>query len=719
MLIKIDLLSIEALDKIHICLDLLADAGYIQKENTLKETYFKYLDIYNIERKDKKMWEMVWYHRIQSLFQMEKQSGIQGIALTKPESVDDLAVLNSVIRLMSQEKDAELPLEKFARFKSNIQLWYKEMEAAGLSKAEQTLLEPILKLSYGICESQEKFMQLVQLPECGGLDLSWADALRKAIAKKNPAAYDKLTIEYFENAKKKDLSPALCNYVWNTLIATSKGYGFNASHTLAYSLVALQEMNLAYKYPTIFWDCACLIANSGGAEDDKDEDEEPEVTEEIVDIYEPEDFEEFEYIDSEDKKTKVKKKRAKTNNYNKIATAIGQTRESGTNITPPDINRSSYTFVPDVENNRILFGLRGILNVGEDVVLAIINNRPYESPLDFIEKVKPKKQSMISLIKAGAFDSMIDRKILMGWYIWKTCDKKENITLQNMSSLIKYRLLPEENDKQVMARRVYEFNRYLKKICEYNSDFYILDERACKFLLELNLDEIIIIEDSKMFLKVKVWDKIYQKWMDIFRSWIIENKESIKDTLNSIIFMEDWKKYALGSYSAWEMEALCFYYHEHELINVNIGKYGIVDFNKLPEEPIVDRVFKKGNKTINLFKLSKICGTCIAKNKDKGLVSILTTTGVVEVKFSKEYFSLFDRQISIKNPDGTKTVVEKSWFNRGNMIMVNGMRSGDKFVSKKYKSAGGGHQLYLIDSITEDGDLVLKDKRYQEEEIND
>ena len=48
----------------------------------------------------------------------------------------------------------------------------------------------------------------------------------------------------------------LAKYVWNVLIATSRGYGFNASHTLAYSLIALQQMNLAFRYPTIFWRCS-------------------------------------------------------------------------------------------------------------------------------------------------------------------------------------------------------------------------------------------------------------------------------------------------------------------------------------------------------------------------------------------------------------------------------------------------------------------------------
>lgn len=128
------MLSVEALDKIHNCLDLLVDYGYVKKRDTLKETYESVIGIYNLERTAQDMWKMVWDHKITSLFQMEKQSGINGIALTHPQSVDDLAVLNSVIRLMAQEKGAEQPLNKFARFKNDISLWYKEMEIMVLQK---------------------------------------------------------------------------------------------------------------------------------------------------------------------------------------------------------------------------------------------------------------------------------------------------------------------------------------------------------------------------------------------------------------------------------------------------------------------------------------------------------------------------------------------------------------------------------------------------------
>ena len=265
-LIKYDALSVEAMDKIHNCINLLCDYGYAERKQTLRDTYESIIGIYKIERDDPKMWEMVWNHEIQSLFQMEKQSGIQGIALLHPTSVDDLATLNSVIRLMAQERGGEMPTNKLARFKENPSLWDDEMKKWGLTKEERAILHKELDTSYGICESQEGFMQLVQSPECGGFNLTWADRLRKSIAKKNPKEFDQLTEEYYQNMKDKGLSENLCNYVWKVLVAYSRGYGFNKSHTLAYSLIALQEMNLAYKYPIIFWNCACLINDAGGNE---------------------------------------------------------------------------------------------------------------------------------------------------------------------------------------------------------------------------------------------------------------------------------------------------------------------------------------------------------------------------------------------------------------------------------------------------------------------
>ena len=87
-MIKMDLLSVEAADKIHTCLDLLVEQGYIKEYPTLRETYENALGVYKINRDDEKMWDMVQNHEIVSLFHVEQQSGIRGIALTHPRSVD-------------------------------------------------------------------------------------------------------------------------------------------------------------------------------------------------------------------------------------------------------------------------------------------------------------------------------------------------------------------------------------------------------------------------------------------------------------------------------------------------------------------------------------------------------------------------------------------------------------------------------------------------------
>lgn len=712
-LIKYDALSVEAMDKMHICLDLLCDAGFVERKESLKETYENAIGIYNIERNDPKMWEMVHNHEILSLFQMEKQSGIQGIALSKPTSVDDLATLNSVIRLMAQEKGAEQPLNKFARFKANISEWYREMEQHGLTEAEVKILEPHLLPSNGICESQEGFMQLVQIPECGGFDLTWADRLRKSIAKKNPAEYEKLTKEYFERVEEKGLSKNLCNYVWNVLVATSRGYGFNKSHTLAYSLIALQEMNLAFKYPIIFWNCACLISDSGGAEREENEEETSgEVAEEVYDN----NWEDFgvEYIEDEDEdeeeeeeaEVKKKKKKAKTTNYGKIATAIGKMRMAGVEVAPPDINKSTYTFSPDVEHNTIRYGLSGISKVGEEVVKNILANRPYASVEDFTSKVKINKPQVVNLIKSGAFDTLGDRMEVMDAYIRSVSDQKKRVTLQNMKMLIDFKLLPPELNFEC---KVYNFNKYLKR---FKDDiYYLLDETAMRFYeVHFDMDLLIPTEDS-FKIKQSTWDTIYQKQMDKIRPYVKNHHDDLLNAINTRLMSDTWNKYCEGSLSKWEMDSVSFYSHEHELQNISERDYGFSDFFSLKEEPEVDKVIEIKGKKVPLFKIRRIVGVVLDRDRAKKTVTLLTTTGVVTVKIYGPIFTHYDKQISERGADGKKHIVEHSWFKRGSIIVVTGVRIGaTEFLAKKYTKT----PYHLVEKVTSiiDGKLQIQQERY-------
>ena len=693
---KYDFLVTEISDKIIQCFNLLIEDKVI--ENTdLRTLYNKYIHPEVIDTTDKRIWEHLAAGDVMDVFQFSTGVGLAIAKKLKPQNPMEMTSANAMMRLMS-EKGKESQQDRYARIqKHGIDIFDKEMRIAGLEEDMIQKMHKHCDQYWGCCAIQEQMMEL--LMDVAGFTLGEANGARKIVAKKQMSKIPELKDKVYNSFD----SVRSADYFWENVVAPQLGYAFSLNHSLPYSFVGIQSIYFVMNFNPIYWNTACLIVNSGSLEDNSEE--------EVVDIFAPEaqDLADgVKFIDLPDKSAKVRK--TASTDYGKVAKAIGDIQSAGIQVSLANINKSKFGFAPDVENNRILFGLKGMLNVGDDLVARIIANRPYVSPKDFYNKVKPTKQAMISLIKGGAFDDMEDRKLVMAWYIWETCDKKSRITLQNMSSLIKHGLLPENTPEQVLARRIYEFNRYLKAICKHTTELYKLDERAIDFLISQGKEEMI--EDGQ-FLNIKNWDKkVYQTHMDVFRNWIAGNKDKILNDLNNKIFLEDWEKYAKGTISAWEMEVLCFYYHDHELKNVNNEKYGFANFYEMPEEPVIEKTFTKGGKDVHIFKLSRICGTCIAKNKTKSTVTILTTSGVVTVKFRKEYFSLFDKQISERQSDGTKKIMEKSWFNRGNMIVVTGMRNGDDFVSKKYSSTGG-HQLYKIEQIMPNGDLILQDARYQ------
>ena len=699
---KYDFLVTEISDKIIKCFDLLVEDNVIKKL-PLRDLYNKYIHPEVIDTSDQRIWDHLAAGDVMDVFQFSTGVGLAIAKKLKPQNPMEMTAANAMMRLMS-EKDKESQQDRFVRIQSQgLRVFDAEMDKALFTNEQKALMHKHCDQYYGCCALQEQMMEL--LMDVAGFSLGEANGARKVVAKKQMSKIPELREQVYSRFDRVQSA----NYFWENAVAPQLGYAFSLNHSLPYSFVGIQSIYFVMNFNPIYWNTACLIVNSGSLEDNSEE--------EIVDIYAPEAQDLAEgvtFIDLPDKSAKIRKTAA--TDYGKIAKAIGDIQAAGIKVSLANINKSKFGFAPDVENNRILFGLKGMLNVGDDIVAAIIANRPYSSPKDFLNKVKPGKQAMISLIKGGAFDDMEDRKFTMAWYIWETCDKKSRLTLQNMSGLIKHGLLPETTQEQILARRVFEFNRYLKAItkadkCSY-PNMYSLDARAIDFLHELELDDLMETDNLAWFIKTKTWDNVYQKHMDVFRKWIAADKENILKALNNKIFLEDWNKYAKGTISAWEMEVLCFYYHEHELAYINNDKYGFINFYSLPEDPEIEKVFQKGGKEVKIFKLHRICGTCIAKNKTKSTVTLLTTNGVVNVKFRKEYFTLFDKQISVRQIDGTKKIVEKSWFNRGNMIVVTGIRSGDDFISKKYASTGG-HQLYKIDEVLSNGDLILKDSRYQ------
>lgn len=448
---------------------------------------------------------------------------------------------------------------------------------------------------------------------------------------------------------------------------------------------------IATLWNPIYWDAACLVVNSGSLEED----------------------EEFEIDDEGD----IKKKE-KGSDYAKVAKAIGDITSQGIEVSLVNINTSDFGFKPDIENNRILYGMKALSGVNTEIVEKIKLGRPYTSLKDFMMRCPLSKTVMINLIKAGAFDEIEtfglgNRRMIMGYYLSQVCDAKKRITLQNFNGLIQNNLVPQHLEFQV---RIFNFNKYLKSYRKVGK-YYTFDDACTSFFqkfLSDKLDDLEIINGIVCILQTK-WDKIYQNEMNIAREWIKVNHDEILKTYNQVLFKQTWDKYATGNLSHWEMEALCFYYNDHELKNVNTTKYGISDFNELSEEPEVDYFFKRAGVQIPIYKLHKIIGTVIAKNDNKSTVTLLTTTGVVNVKFTREYYAMFKKQISQVQPDGTKKVLERGWFTRGTMVMITGYRREDTFIGKTYSNTVG-HQLYKIEEVIGQ-DIKIRHERMSSDNI--
>lgn len=680
---KYDFLVTEVQDKLTETIRLLQDYGEVESDLTLREIYDKYFHPNVLPIEDQDIWKALQENSVLNIFQFDSEVGSQAAKKIKPKSMLEMADANGLMRLMAAEKGQESPMDKYIRYKNNINLWYQEMDNYGLTKEEQEYLKPYFESSYGVPPSQEQLMRMLMDEHLCNFSLKDANAARKVVGKKQMNKIPALRQQVLDQAA----SPCLGNYIWTCGVGPQMGYSFSIIHALAYSFIGFQTMYIATKWNPIYWNTACLIVNSGSLEEESDFEEDEDTGE-------------------------VAKKKEKTTDYGKIAKALGDIIGKGIKVSLVDINKSSYSFEPDADNNVILFGMKALSNVGGPIIDQIIANRPYIGIADFMARCPLNKSAMFSLIKAGAFDKLEEkwakelgvepRQLVMTYYISKVCEAKKRITLQNFNGLIQHDLIPEELDLQ---KRVFNFTKYLKankKVGKYFVFDNICEEFYSKYF-DMDLLEVIngltCIEQTK-------WEKIYKSTMDKARDWIKENQNEILEKFNTILFKEMWDKYAGKNISAYEMESLCFYYHEHELKDVKMNKYGIVDFNDLSPEPAIDYFFKRNGRDLPIYKISKIIGTVIGKNDTRSSITLLTTTGVVNVKFTKEYFAMYNRQLSEKQPDGTKKVVEKGWFTRGVKLLVAGYRRDDTFVAKTYKN-NGFHQIYKIVNVTDNGELEL------------
>ena len=230
----------------------------------------------------------------------------------------------------------------------------------GRRKVEYLLppLEAILKDSLGVIVYQEQVMRIANV--LASYSLGEADLLRRAMGKKNREAMAEQRDRFVTGAAALGYPSAAVGEIFDQMEKFS-GYGFNKSHSAAYALVAYQTAYLKTHYPIEFM--AALLTSEISKPDN-------------------------------------------------VVKYIGECREMGIAVEPPDVQVSGAQFTPHGE--AIRFGLAAVKNVGGNAIDSILKARAeaggrFKSFWEFCEKVDLRvmnKRVIESLIKAGALDSL-------------------------------------------------------------------------------------------------------------------------------------------------------------------------------------------------------------------------------------------------------------------------------------------------------------------------
>ena len=251
---------------------------------------------------------------------------------------------------------------------------------------------------------------------------------------------------------------------------------------------------------------------------------------------------------------------------------------------------------------------------------------------------------------------------------------------------------------------------------------YWLDSKALKYFNKNYINELVENQDyfyqDDMILVVDTsLDKLFKPVMDALKEYI-NRPEFIKEYNKCVCKAKYEEMIPNQDPNHWSFETCSFFAHEHELAKLDTERYDIVPFDELPEEPrFINK--KMGNREWKQYELAQIAAIVIDKNDNNHLLTILDiNNNVVQCKFDANSYSWYKQQISIPDGKGGKTVVDPSWFKRGQGLILTGYRYGESdFKIKAYKSSVYRKKVKKIESIdNETGEIVVKSNRYGYEE---
>lgn len=219
--LKVDELTVEALDKIRKCMDLLLADGLITWQGSLKATYDAYFHPAVLDYTTPQMWDMLDDGHITDVFEFDTLVGSEAIKKIRPRNLRQVALASSVMRLMGD--GAINPIDRFTAYKTDVRLWYAEMQQAGLTLSEIATLEKYLLRNSGNSIEQEDIMELSMDPHIAGFDIVLANKLRKGVAKKKPELVAQIKDKFFQMGAQCGSRKPFLTYVWDFCIKPQLG----------------------------------------------------------------------------------------------------------------------------------------------------------------------------------------------------------------------------------------------------------------------------------------------------------------------------------------------------------------------------------------------------------------------------------------------------------------------------------------------------------------
>ncbi|HEU4588575.1 MAG TPA: DNA polymerase III subunit alpha [Gemmatimonadales bacterium] len=331
-MLKMDMLGLKTLTVIHDAVLMIAARTGVD------------LDMDALPFDDPKVYELLRQGRTAGVFQFESPLATETLRAMKCDRFDDLVASNALLR--PGPLDAGMHTVFIRRKLGQEKVTYPH-----------PLLKDVLEPTYGVITYQEQVMRIANV--LAGFSLAEADVLRKAVGKKDAELIKKELGKFVERVVAQGHPRKLAEEL-SAQIETFGRYGFNKSHSVAYSVLSYQTAWLKAHYPAEFM--AALLSSEIG-------------------------------------------------NTDKVVQYINEARELDLEVLPPDVNESGFKFTV-VGEHRIRFGLGAVRNVGWGAIESIIEARqekPFTSLADFVERIDLRvcnKRVIESLIAAGACDGL-------------------------------------------------------------------------------------------------------------------------------------------------------------------------------------------------------------------------------------------------------------------------------------------------------------------------